>query len=171
MSWGHVLSTLLGGLVAGLVGVFLFLYQRNKQIADAKEAYKREYLVEFREALMPLLIELDRWRYQPDQVWVGSSRWLPDLNTWIYDPQENATKAPDWESIGRHAQKVERLWRDRLADRINDRETDALWNKATELLFHLTRPDGADPRSSAEQAQNQIQDLLAAIKPRSIRRL
>lgn len=167
MSWGQFVVTLLGGLVAGLVGLILFLYQRKREITDARTIYKRENLVEFREALMPLLIELDRWRYQPDRVWVGSSRWLPDLNTWIFDPQENATKAPDWESIGRHAQRVERLWRDRLASRINDSEIDALWIKATELLFHLTRPDGADPRSSAEQAQNQIQDLLAAIKTKA----
>lgn len=164
MSWGQVLLAVLGGLIAGLVGLALFTYQRKIEIKDARIAYQKECLVQFREALIPLLIELDRWRSQPDQVWVGSSRWLPSLNTWILDSEENATKAPDWESIGRHAQQVERLWRDGLAARADDREIDAIWVQATKLLFHLTRPDGADPRSAAEQAQNQIQDLLAAIK-------
>lgn len=164
MSWGQVILTLLGGLIAGFVGFALFTYQRKTEIRDAKNAYKRECFVEFREALMPLLIELDRWRYQPDQVWVGSSRWLSDLNTWIFDSEENATKAPDWDSIGRHGQEVERLWRDRLAARASASDIDALWMEVSKLLFHLTRKDGADPRATAERAESRIIDLLAAIK-------
>ncbi|MEO7804379.1 MAG: hypothetical protein ABIS18_08515 [Actinomycetota bacterium] len=160
--------TILGGFIAGVVGLSLFFVQRVFQRKDAKESAKREALREFREALMPLLIELDRWRYQPNQetVWVGSSHQLSRLNTWIFDPEEHASNPPNWDSIGRHAQVVERLWRDRLSARASDSQIDTLWKDASSLLFHVTRKDGADPRSAAEQAQNQISDLLVAIQKR-----
>lgn len=95
---------------------------------------------------------------------MGASRQLPKLGTWIIDPEENARKAPDWEAIGQHAQVVERLWRDRLSMRVRDPAFDAKWSETSSLLFHIARPNGADPRTAAERAESLVQDLLEAIQ-------
>lgn len=165
MNASQVWLTILGGVVAGAVGAGLFLLQHRVERQDAKKVARLEALDEFRETLMPLLVELDRWRYNPDQsaVWVGASRQLPKLRTWIFDSEENARKAPDWDAIGRHAQAVERAWRDRLSAKASDPAIDLQWTEASKLLFHITRKDGADPRSAAEQAEEQILTLLEAI--------
>lgn len=171
MTDSQIWLTVLGGVIAGAVGLLLFFVQHRVERKDAKQAERLEALREFREALMPLLIELDRWRYNsdPTAIWVGASRSLPRLGTWIFDPEENAGKAPDWDSIGRHAQVVERLWRDRLSARASDPAVDSHWSDASKLLFHITRKDGADPRSSAERAEERIIDLLDAIQFASTR--
>lgn len=168
MSGSQIWLTILGGLVAGGAGLTLFFVQHRVERRDAKRAAELVALQEFREALMPLLIELDRWRHNPDQtaVWVGASRQLPKLGTWIFDAEENARKAPDWDAIGRHAQVVERLWRDRLSAKARDPAIDTKWNEASELLFHITRRDGADPRSAAQHAEDEILNLLEAIRTR-----
>ena len=157
--------TVLGGFIAGIVGLSLFFVQHAVERRDSRRASVVGALREFREALMPLLIELDRWRYDPDPnaVWVGASRRLPRLRTWIFDPEENARKPPDWDAIGEHAQRVERIWRDRLSAGVPDQAIDARWNQVSELLFHLTRRDGADPRSAAERAEDELIGLLEMI--------
>lgn len=165
MSASEVWLTILGGFIAGVVGLVLFFIQRGVDRRDWRRSREHEALREFREALVPLLIELDRWRYNPDPtaVWVGASRRLPRLGTWIFDPDENARRPPDWDAIGEHAQRVERLWRDRLSARASSASIDALWTEVSEVLFHLTRKDGADPRTAAERAEDRMIDLLAAI--------
>lgn len=169
MSGAQIWLTILGGLIAGLVGLGLYFVQHRINARDAKKAAESEALREFAEALMPLLIELDRWRYNPDQtaVWVGASRQLPNLGTWIFDPEENARKPPDWDAIGKHSQAVERLWRDRLSARVADPEINEKWAQTSQLLFHLTRPDGANVRSAAEQAEESLLDLLDSIRDRT----
>jgi hypothetical protein len=151
-----------------MVGLALFFVQHLVERRDSKRAEESEALREFAEALMPLLIELDRWRYNPDQsvVWVGSSRQLPALRTWIIDPEENARKAPDWLAIGRHAQEVERLWRDRLSQRASAPAIDAEWSEVSKLLFHIAS-GGAGPRTAAEQAETEIIGMLEAIEMRA----
>lgn len=168
MSASQAWLTTLGGLIAGVVGLLLFFVQHGVERKDRGRASRHEALREFGEALMPLLIELDRWRYNPDQtaVWVWGSRQLPRLKTWIFDPEENARRPPDWDAIGKHAQAVERLWRDRLSARASAPEVDARWREVSGLLFHITRKDGADPRSAAEQAEEKILDLLDVIQTR-----
>ncbi|MEX1264469.1 MAG: hypothetical protein WEE66_11170 [Actinomycetota bacterium] len=168
MSSSQVGLTILGGLIAGAVGLLLFFVQHWVERKNAKRAATSEALRQLADALMPLLIELDRWRYNPDQsvAWVGSSRQLPSLRTWIFDPEENARKPPDWDSIGRHAQFVERLWRDRLSARAADPVVDAQWSEASKLLFHISLRGGADPRSAAERAEERIIELLETIQKR-----
>ncbi len=169
MSTSQVWLTILGGGIAGLVGLLLFFIQHRVERADAVAASKADALREFREALMPLLIELDRWRYNPDPnvLWVGSSRQLPALRTWIFDPEENARKAPDWEAIGERSQEVERLWRDRLSSRVPDRDIGARWTEISGQLFHITLRSGADPRAAAERAEEELLALLEMIGERT----
>lgn len=79
MSASQVWLTTLGGLIAGVVGLLLFFVQHGVERKDRGRASRHEALREFGEALMPLLIELDRWRYNPDQtaVWVGGEQAAP----------------------------------------------------------------------------------------------
>jgi hypothetical protein len=166
---GQVWLTVLGGLIAGVIGLILFFVQRRFEHRDARAREEAAALQEFAEALMPLLIELDRWRYDPSQstVWVGGSRQLPKLETWIFDQEENARKAPDWAEIGRLSQAVERLWRDRLSRQVSGGNVDRRWSEVSNLLFHLTRADGANARAAAEEAEGQVLDLLEEIRSRT----
>jgi hypothetical protein len=167
VSASQVWLTILGGAIAGAVGLLLFFVQRSFDRRDAQA----DALRQFADALMPLLIEFDRWRYDPDPdrttFWVGASRQLPKLGTWIVDPEENARKPPDWERIGELAQAVERLWVDQLSVRVSDSSFDAKWRGASGHLFHLTLKSGANPRAAAEEAEEDIIELLDAIKKRT----
>jgi hypothetical protein len=171
MTGNQVWLTILGGFIAGAVGVVAYLIQHAIERRDTRREDESEALREFSESLFPLLIELDRWRYNPDQnvVWVGASRQLPALRTWIFDPEENAQKPPDWDAIGQHGQDVERLWRDRLSAHVYDAVIDARWTDISGLLFHITLRSGADPRTAAERAEGQILELLELIQARLAR--
>lgn len=168
MTAAEVWLTILGGFIAGVVGVVAFFIQHAIERRDTRRADESDALREFSESLVPLLIELDRWRYNPDPnvVWVGASRQLPALRTWIFDPEENAQKPPDWDTIGKHGQAVERLWRDRLSAHVSDSVMDAKWTDISALLFHITLKSGADPRTAAERAEALVLDLLGTIRDR-----
>jgi hypothetical protein len=91
--------TILGGLLAGLVGLGLFLVQHRRERLDAEADREREALVELAELLLPLLIEVER-PLEARGYWVGRVREMRRLGTWIRDSAENAQKGPDWERDG-----------------------------------------------------------------------
>jgi hypothetical protein len=111
--------TILGGVIAGLVGLGLWWVQHRVERADARRDLERGALVELAGLLLPLLIEIER-PLESRGYWVDNLREMRRLGTWIRDPAENAQKGPDWERIADAAQQVERQWWGDLQLRITD---------------------------------------------------
>jgi hypothetical protein len=117
-------------------------------------------------ALFPLLVELERIG-TVGGYWVGQTRELRRVGTWILDPADNAQRAPDWNRIISLAQEAERLWWGHLRVNIRDRRMRPLREEFYEASLHIAMIDAAQPRIAASRLRDCIDAILTRIGERT----
>jgi len=156
--------TVLGGVLATVGGLIVVWRQHKHERRMERDRERQNALLELADALRPLLLELDRWVGPRSGDWVGSSRSLPELRTWVYDDESNASKALDWQAIAECAHGVERLWWGRLQTRIREASIREAYDKVSQAAYSLSRKDTADKRANAQHLLQCVRELLEAIE-------
>lgn len=161
--------TVFGGFLATVGGIVIAWRQHAFERHMTERREKRDALLELVDALHPLLLEIDRWAGPRGGDWVGASRSLPELGTWVLDDESNAQKPLDWPAIAESAHVLERLWWGRLQTRIRDQQVRTAYQEMSETAFHLSRNDTADKRVAAQHLlacatglRDSIEEALAA---------
>jgi hypothetical protein len=155
--------TVLGGFLATVGGIVIAGRQHRYERRMTERREKRDALLELADALHPLLLEIDRWAGPKAGDWVGASRSLPELGTWVLDDETNAQKVLDWPAIAESAHVVERLWWGRLQTRIHDQTLRNAYGKMSKAAFQLSRRDVADKRATAQHLLKCASELRNAI--------
>jgi len=158
-AWMQAGLAVLGGVIAGSIGLVLFLYQHRRQREDDALDRQREALGKLRAVLLPLLIELERW-LEARGIWVEGVRELRRLGTWVYDSTDNAQKAPDWGRIGELAQAAERRWWNELQVAITDPKIRALREEFYEHALEVAIPV-SEPRVAATRLSECVEAILS----------
>jgi hypothetical protein len=151
----------LGGLIAGLVGLALFVVQHRAERLDAKADRERAALIELAGLLMPLLVEIER-PLEARGYWVDNVREMRRLGTWVHDPAENAQKGPDWERIADLTQEIERRWWGELQIQISDLQMRELREEFYERSIGVAVTH-AQPRVALTRLSECVEAALARI--------
>jgi hypothetical protein len=159
--WLQAGFAILGGVIAGVVGVVLFLYEHRRQRQDEKDDRQQDALAELAALLLPLLVELER-PLEGRGYWVDQVRELRRLGTWIPDSAENAQKGPDWDHIAEVAQQVERRWWGYLQVRISDPQMKDLREEFYDRSLHAAMST-AQPRVAATRLCECVEETLDRI--------
>jgi hypothetical protein len=160
--WVAVGLTVLGGAIAGAVGLVVARYQHTVERRHAKDDAEHAAMVELVNTLLPLLAELERV-LESHGYWVGRIHEMRRLGTWVFDPEENAHQAPDWDRIAEVAQQIERRWWGELQLRIADPEIRRLREEFYEWGIHVAMKDTANPRVAATRLSMCIEAVLMRV--------
>lgn len=156
-----VWRTILGGFIAGLVGLGVWAVQHAWDRKDRRDDEERVALRTLASMLMPLLVEIER-PLESRGYWVDNVREMRRLGTWVRDPAENAQAGPDWERIADLAQEVERRWWGDLQILISDSRMRELREEFYERSIGVAVPH-AQPRVAATRLSECVESALARI--------
>jgi hypothetical protein len=156
---------ILGGAMAGGGGLAVSLLEHRHQRREARRLRQEDALLQLADALLPILLELERWvGDRKGTIWVGRSRSLSGLGTWILDDESNAHQPLDWDAITRLTQQAERLWWGDLRTRVYDPPVTAAWGDISGTAFELSLGSISDPRTVAMNLKSRVTELDEIIR-------